>query len=114
MTENILNNAVLPYLLYGKQNAKTKTELMALSGVGEREVRLEIEKLRREGLIVCNDQDGKGYYFSKSTDDILRQYRQLNSRAMSLLVQRKYLQKMLKDRGYIFKGRGGNVERKQI
>jgi len=103
---------MLKYLGYTKDNARSRQELSSLTKLSDREVRRKIAELRKEGHIICNTQDGKGYYLSDSTEDILSQYNQLNSRAMSLLVQRKFLQRKLKKRGYRFR-QGGVAECRQ-
>ena len=90
---------VLKYLRQGRENARTRQELCILTGYSDRAVRNEIEELRRNGHIIINNQDGKGYYLTDSLVEIERQYKQNRSRAMSILVQQKYLRSRLKAAG---------------
>lgn len=82
---------------YFKPGYNTRTELCARSGLSDRKVREEIEKTRRNGTIILNNQDGKGYFISKKLEDLKKQYHQNNSRAMSILVQQKYLRRKIKE-----------------
>ena len=50
----------------GKNNAVSRFDLADTYGVGERHIRLEIERLRREGIYIIPSPKG-GYYI---TDDI--------------------------------------------
>ena len=58
-----------------------------------------IARLRDEGYIIINDQNGKGYYLSDDLDEIEKQYKQDTARAMAILKRRKYMRKMLKEAG---------------
>jgi len=81
----------------GKQNAVTRAELVAAMGVCDRAVRNLIEDARREGTIIINTGDGKGYYLSDDVEDLKRQYKLNQSRAMSVLVQQKFLRRRIKE-----------------
>jgi len=60
-----------------------------------------IEKARRDGTIIINKQDGRGYYQPGPDDvaDMLHQYRSNNSRAKSILAQQKHIRKRLREKG---------------
>ena len=75
-------------LKVGKENAITRYELSMLTGMPDRAVRSEIERLRRE-MVILNDQDGKGYYISTDPDEIARYYRQEAARAKSIFYRLK-------------------------
>lgn len=75
----------------GKTNAVSRQRLASLMQCGDREMREAIRLARQEGLVIINDQDGKGYYCSDDVKDIKRQRDQTYHRAMSLLVQAKHL-----------------------
>ena len=77
-------------LKYGKQNAIKREELCEILGVSDRQMRKMIEDAKRDGLVVCSDQDGNGYFLADTKDEYRRQYWQTYNRAMSLLVQLKY------------------------
>lgn len=86
---------ILRYLEIGKDKAKTREQLCELSGLCDRVVRREIEALRDEGVIIINNQDGRGYYISEDVEEMQRQFRQNQARAMSILRQQKHLRRRM-------------------
>lgn len=88
---------ILRYLEIGSDRAKTREQLCKLSGMCDRAVRAEIEKLRNEGIIIINRQDGKGYYISEDPVEMEIQLRQNHARAMSILRQQRHLRKKIKE-----------------
>ena len=92
---------ILDYIHEGKEDAITREELRFLTELSDRTIRELIEQERRNGVIILNLQDGRGYYRPAPEDlvDILKQYRQNDSRAKSILVQQKYLRRILKFAG---------------
>lgn len=81
---------------FGRENAITRKDLCRLVGTKDRAVRNAIEEARREGAIIINAQDGKGYYQTDDLEEIRQQYHRNNNRAMSILVQQKHLRRRLK------------------
>ena len=53
----------------GKENAQTRTMLAIRMGCTDRRVRKLIEELSTCGLVVCNVQDGAGYYKPNTEED---------------------------------------------
>ena len=95
---------IINYIPYGKKSGGvSRAELCRLTGNTDRANREAMEELRQEGYVICNDQDGKGYYIPSMEDiaAIKRQYARNQHRAMSILVQQKHLRKLLKDAGEI-------------
>lgn len=80
-----------------KEGYNTRQELCIRTGLNDREVRQEIENARRDGIIILNMQDGKGYFLSDKIEIMQKQYKQNQSRAMSILVQQKYLRRKIKE-----------------
>lgn len=78
----------------GKENAISREELAKTLGVKDRKMRAMLEKARQDGLVIANDQDGKGYYRPVTEDEIRRALFQIRNRALSLLIQMKYLRRM--------------------
>ena len=95
--ENKANTALVAGALgYGKKNAVTRHELAEKLGTSDRKMRKMLEEARQDGLTVCCDQDGCGYYLADTQDELRRQYIQNNNRAMSILRQQKYIRERLK------------------
>lgn len=92
-------DTVLYFLRYGAENAVTRQELCAKTGLTDRAVREAIEIARRQGAFVMNRQDGKGYFLSNDVADLERQYKQDTNRALSILARRKSVRKRLKEIG---------------
>lgn len=55
----------------------------------DREVRKSIERLRQNGILICNEQNGSGYYIAETDQEVYAQYLQDHSRAMSILKRIK-------------------------
>ena len=72
----------------GKENAVKRSELAATFG-GDRIMRKAIEQARIDGICVCNDQDGKGYYIARDIEEVRRQHWQILNRAKSNFDQLK-------------------------
>lgn len=84
-------------LKYFKDGYNTRKELSIRTGLSDRKVRDEIERARRKGTIILNNQDGKGYFISEDLEDLRNQYKQNNNRAMSILVQQKFIRRKIKE-----------------
>lgn len=93
---NILN--LIPQ---GKANAISRIELRYRAQLNDRAMRELIEQERRNGAIILNLQDGRGYYrpAPDEMDDVRRQFLINERRAMSILVQQKHLRRTLKQAG---------------
>lgn len=71
-------------LLYtGAENGTTLRELVALTGMNERLVRLEIQRERKAGkLILSNNRDG--YFLPECPEDVRRFARSMSRRAAEI------------------------------
>ena len=92
---------ITDYIPFGRKNAITRDRLSRQTGLTDREARELIEKARRDGTIIINKQDGRGYYQPGPDDvaDMLHQYRSNSSRAKSILAQQKHIRKRLRENG---------------
>lgn len=92
---------LLTYIPRGRENAVTRGELCAVTGLSDRRIRKEIEAARNDGALILNEQDGSGYYAAGpgDLDALQRQYRQDTARAMALLRRRKHIRRILKEAG---------------
>ena len=77
----------------GKENAISREELAAKLGVSDRTMREWLESAKKDGLLIANDQDGKGYYQPVTEEEIRRQEAQMKNRIMTQLRQLKYLRR---------------------
>ena len=85
------NTSLLASVLkYGHKNAIKREELCEKLGVSDRKMRKMVERARRDGLAICNDQDDDGYYIADDPSEYDRQYRRIYDRAMSMMVQLKH------------------------
>lgn len=83
----------------GRKNAITRSALAVKLGMSDRQMRKAIEDARYAGLVILNDQNGRGYWISDDILEMRRQYAQDTSRAMSILKRRKPLRDALKAAG---------------
>ena len=86
-------------LEHGHNNAVGREVLARRYGLSDRIVREKIEAARDEGVLICNDQDGKGYYLAETVDEIERQYRRDKARALNVLKRLKASRRALKAAG---------------
>jgi len=87
------------YIPVGRENAVSRIRLSEITGLSDRGNRREIEQARCRGVIIINLQDGVGYYRSDDVDEMHKQYKQNENRAMSVLVQQKFLRSRLRAAG---------------
>ena len=73
--------------------------LSARTGMHDRAVRKEIERLRMDGYIIGNRQDGGGYFLIDENDReaLDAQYRQMRRRALNILKQTTPLRRKIKE-----------------
>lgn len=83
---------------HGRDNAVTRLNLMAATGLNDREVRAHIEGARKHGTVIINLQNGEGYFQPNEEDYeyVQRQYNQQRSRAMKILAGNKTAAKWMK------------------
>lgn len=74
----------------GKGSKKAvKRNALANHFDSDRAMRRAIENARCEGVVICNDQNGNGYYIADTLEEVGRQYLQMLSRAKSTFRQLK-------------------------
>ena len=89
-------------LKYGRENAVSTKQLIALTGLTEREVRRQIALKRRQGaLIVSTSVKGNsGYFLPETKAEIEKYVKTQNRRAITELSNLKYAKKWLKEHQY--------------
>ena len=81
----------------GEENAITSSDLAAGMGFSSvRELQKHIASERRNGAIICSGSS-KGYWLPADRDEIRRFNRNMNARAMKILVASKSARAVLKD-----------------
>lgn len=88
----------------GRDNAYKLDLLSSIMGFDERTIRQMIEDLTVSGHVICNLQNGKGYYRPATEEDIEAMLNLTASRAHSLLRKKYALKKALEHFKY-----GGNT-----
>lgn len=88
-------DALARILMFGAENAIPRAQLVVLTGWPDRELRKNIEKARSEGMVIANDQNGKGYYRPDTQEELARCYKQSRSRTLAQLRQQKYIRRRM-------------------
>ena len=83
----------------GRASAIERDSLAAVMDMTDRQMRRAVALARREGLVICNLQDGSGYYQPEDVADLRRQLESTHRRAMSLLAQEKHLRRRIREEG---------------
>ena len=65
--------------------------------VSDRTLRRAIERARQEGMIICNAQDGCGYFLPNTYEDLDRQELRNTHRALAILRQNKFIRRRKKE-----------------
>ena len=94
---------VLSCIRKGAKMANTRRWIAMHTGLSDRVVRERIEELRNEGHLICNLQNGSGYFLADTDEEVEQQYKQDCARAMSILRRikpfRHYLKSLDKENG---------------
>lgn len=68
---------------WGAENALSRRDLVAITGLTDREVRRVVARERKRGLpIVTNTERGGGYYLPEGPEELARFIRSLRHRAV--------------------------------
>ena len=87
---------ILSCLRHGMDLANSRQWLSTRTGLNDRYVRELIEELRMDGFLICNAQNGWGYYLADDMDEVRDQYKQDMARAMSILRRMKPFRQALR------------------
>ena len=86
---------LLGALKTGKENAVSRQSLALLFDGSDRNMRRAVAQARLEGVCICNEQDGGGYYLPDTQEELKRQYYQTLNRAMAIFAQLKYIREKM-------------------
>lgn len=89
---------IADYLLPGKVNARTGSDLAKLCGCDPREITAQIEKERRAGKPICAscDPEKPGYYLAETAEELQQYCGRLHRRAGEIHKTRRALLKAAK------------------
>lgn len=89
---------ILQLIPNGAENAISRKDLAAATGLNDRTMREAIEQLRHNGHLICSKPTG-GYYQPTNIEDIERMYRTELKRAKAILHRLTPLRQALKQEG---------------
>lgn len=79
--------SIYDLLPIGAENAVSRRELSALTGIEDRQLRRQIAKERRAGvLILSSSESNGGYYRAASREELQRYVRSMQSRCREILA----------------------------
>lgn len=61
---------ITDFIPFGRENAVSRNYLCYLTGLIDRRMRKEISRAKVAVAVICNRQDGRGYYQSDDIQDI--------------------------------------------
>ena len=74
---------VIDYISTGYKNSITRKKLCSLTGLSDRDMRHQIEKLKVD-YPICNYQDGKGYFIAETPEEAERMLKQEGARIKAI------------------------------
>ena len=90
---------VLNAIPYGKENAISKSELIALTGLSERQIRQQIKELNaqltKEGTAILSSSQYKGYWKSKDIAEMKAYIRESKHRQQALMKNDAPIQNLI-------------------
>lgn len=89
---------ITDFIPVGRDNAIARKTLVALTGLSDRRLREMIEAARLSGEVICNLQQGDGYFRPDDPADMEIQYKLNLARIRSLSMQNRAIKnKMRRD-----------------
>lgn len=85
MTER--ERRVLMAIPFAKDGAVRRRTLETRLGISERSIREYIEGLQKQGWPIVNFQDGEGYFFAETAEEVARYKKQERSRARNITAK---------------------------
>ncbi len=84
----------------GIENTKTRAELCALTGLCDSQLRIQLQRMKERGIIICSSCQREGYFRPRKDRpeevEIAKQdYKERERKAKSMLVQMKHIRKFI-------------------
>ena len=89
---------IADYIPYGKENAISKKKLERLTGMKDREIRLEIKALVKKGIPILYSSGHRGYWISEDDAEIAEFIRETEHRCKTTILTLSNLKKGLYQR----------------
>lgn len=83
---------IYEFLSYGSKHGLSKSELCLRTGLGDRELRKAVEKLRTSGTVICSDVNG--YFLPENKHELAAYIHQESARASTNLRKIKAAQEL--------------------
>lgn len=81
----------------GAENATRREDLSVLTGMSDREVRKILSDISvNGGVVICNTQNGAGYFLPARKEEVVAQMLQDDHRAKRILAKRRHQKALLK------------------
>ncbi len=89
---------LLKYIGIGEENAISCISLSIMCGLSERNTQSQVQKARRDGVIICSNEHG--YFYPEDNEELRSFYRRLRCGALTTLSVLKNTRAELRKRGY--------------
>ena len=84
----------------GIENTKTRAELCAITGLCDSQLRIQIQRMKERGVIICSSCNRKGYFRPRKDrpeelEIAKADYKERERKAQSMLLQMKHLKRFI-------------------
>lgn len=84
----------------GIENTVTREQLCAMTGLSDSQMRIQLQKMKEKGVIICSSCHREGYFRPRKDrpeelEIARRDYREREKKAKAMLVQLKHLKRFL-------------------
>lgn len=84
----------------GIENTKTRAELCAITGLCDSQLRIQIQRMKERGVIICSSCNRKGYFRPRKDrpeelEIAKADYKERERKAKSMLLQMKHLKRFI-------------------
>ena len=80
---------------WGAENALSRRDLAAITGLTDREVRRLVARERKRGLPIVTNTDRGGFYLPESPEELVRFIRSMRHRAMETVAAANAMERTL-------------------
>lgn len=100
ISNNSARNLRVDDIGLGIENTRTRAELCAITGLCDSQMRIQLQKMKEKGVIICSSCNREGYFRPRKDRpeevEIARaDYKERERKAKSILIQMKHIRKFL-------------------